>query len=789
MTQEPESKEAKSKSDKQSTTSSAPSTEKKFVQRSLQAIARWSPLGGTSFAFGSFLLKQEWATALALFPVTAISGVWATYSKNFIERLSEIYAERGKKDAEGFVANMDRWNQSFTQAWSEWSKWQFSGFEAKYLQCQRWDCHEDYAVGLKEEEDLPQSNPLLQEVFVPLQLSTDSMEAGYEFRQRGEEYPVMQIWDLLRLVKQKDNYRQIVIRAWGGYGKSTLLKHLAYTYSVRGYGKYRAPKFIPFLLYLADCRKEIIKENPPNLPELLTSYHFKRLPKLSQAKGLEAPPNWALNLLNQGDALVLFDGFDEVPPSERTKVSEWLSWEMQQYRKSVFILTSRPTAYKEDDVARKPSASFWIQDFNREQRKEFVEQWYLCQERHARAERNTPDVGQKAKERAASLLAQIEARPELNDIAGNVLLLNMMARFHRDKQGAELPQRRVELYQDICEMQLGRRPKAKGVTLLLNSISQRQGVLQNLALRMMVRVAKNINDKEGFKQIQRNSLLQLIEMSLSKIDPDVDSEEFLTQMEQVSELLVKRDGSIYQFSHLSFQEFLAAAEIVRLKEEGERLIFKCLGVSTWKDLILFYASLVNPTRIIQEAINRNQTDLAYQIYRQTDKRLNLLPAERKALQGLKEPVKTSRYQKLEEHLKTKQWFEADQEIYRLMITAAGKDEGQWFEPVDLQEFPCDELLAIDRLWVQYSNGLYGFSVQKQIYVECGGKLDFSYPSEKAWDQFCDRIAWKSEGKWVNYPQPFLDNNFINNKGHLPFIFKLYFFKSYEVGLLFSHRDL
>ncbi|MFM7886395.1 MAG: GUN4 domain-containing protein [Pseudanabaena sp.] len=73
--------------------------------------------------------------------------------------------------------------------------------------------------------------------------------------------------------------------------------------------------------------------------------------------------------------------------------------------------------------------------------------------------------------------------------------------------------------------------------------------------------------------------------------------------------------------------------------------------------------------------------------------------------------------------------------------------------------------------MHYSNGLYGFSVQKDIYVECGGKLDFSYPSDKTWNKFCNRTAWKSEGQngmwWVDYPDQFKDN-FMSVKGHLPF---------------------
>jgi len=766
MTQEQKSKEP----DQQT----APNTEKKFVQRSLQTFIEWSPFGGSSFAFGSFLLKQEWTMALILFPVTAVSVVWGAYSKKFIEGLSESYSDRGSNDAKSFVANIDRWNQALTET----IKWQSSGFESKYLKCQELDCHEDEAVGFRDYRNRRTRHPLLRDVFVPLELTSYETEGGYDLKPQERELKPKQIWEILT----ERRYRQIAIRAWGGYGKSTLLKHLAYIYSIGEYRKYNAPKLIPFLLCLADYYKEITKENPPSLPNLLTNFHISRLSRLSRSQKLEVPPDWVQRLLTKGEALVMFDGFDEVPPADRAKVSEWLSWEIQPYQDAVFILTSRPTPYTDDYVARKFNTDFWIKDFNPKQRQQFVEQLYLCQEVSDRDGRDTPDVKVKAKERAASLLAQIEARPELNAIAVNVLLLNMMTQLHRDKHGVELPDRKVELYQDICELQLGRRPSQKKISLLLTSISKRQEVLQVVALEMMKRAAVDREDAKGFKQIQRDDLLQLIKKSLLGIDLDVDASEFLVQMVQVSELLVERDGDIYQFSHLSFQEFLAAAEIVRLK--GEDLLYEHLSLSPWKDTILFYASLVNPTKLLQETINRDAIDSGYQISKQSDKNWNLSGAKKKELDAVKETIKALRYKKLEAYLEAKEWQKADYETYRLMITSVGKDEGNYFNLKELREFPCDVLLAIDRLWLNYSDGLYGFSVQKDIYVKCGGKLDFSLPSDKTWNEFYDRTAWKSEGKWVGYPDQVFKNNFMSVKGHLPW--EVCVLKRDTSFLLFSH---
>ena len=81
-----------------------------------------------------------------------------------------------------------------------------------------------------------------------------------------------------------------------------------------------------------------------------------------------------------------------------------------------------------------------------------------------------------------------------------------------------------------------------------------------------------------------------------------------------------------------------------------------------------------------------------------------------------------------------------------MITTVGKEDGQWFDRADLENFPCEDLRTLDQLWVKYSSGKWGFSVQKQIWQECGSPM--SYNDE--WEKFGDRVGWRKDNDWVDY---------------------------------------
>ncbi|MFM6511066.1 MAG: GUN4 domain-containing protein [Microcystis panniformis] len=121
------------------------------------------------------------------------------------------------------------------------------------------------------------------------------------------------------------------------------------------------------------------------------------------------------------------------------------------------------------------------------------------------------------------------------------------------------------------------------------------------------------------------------------------------------------------------------------------------------------------------------------------------------------------YRKLRDLLKAGKWKEADKETVRLVIEweEAEKEKKRYIR----FNFPCAELRTIDKLWVKYSNGRFGFSVQKQIYqryerIYRGYRGTREY-DEEIWRKFGDKVGWRKGGDWLSYKD-------IIYKGYAPF---------------------
>jgi len=119
------------------------------------------------------------------------------------------------------------------------------------------------------------------------------------------------------------------------------------------------------------------------------------------------------------------------------------------------------------------------------------------------------------------------------------------------------------------------------------------------------------------------------------------------------------------------------------------------------------------------------------------------------------------YQQLADLLAAGRWKEADEETFRVMLQVADREKEGYLEVDDIRQFPCDDLQVIDKLWVQFSKGKFGFSVQKQIWIagEPRVKVDrlptllirwlsrlaFKVKATKAevrsYQNFCRRVGW------------------------------------------------
>ena len=80
---------------------------------------------------------------------------------------------------------------------------------------------------------------------------------------------------------------------------------------------------------------------------------------------------------------------------------------------------------------------------------------------------------------------------------------------------------------------------------------------------------------------------------------------------------------------------------------------------------------------------------------------------------------------------------------------------------EVESIPSIDLSTLDKLWIVYSRGKFGFTVQAKILDSLGGRYDKLWP----------RIGWKKDGIWTRYPKAFNWSIEAPN-GHMPLVNQL-----------------
>ncbi len=113
------------------------------------------------------------------------------------------------------------------------------------------------------------------------------------------------------------------------------------------------------------------------------------------------------------------------------------------------------------------------------------------------------------------------------------------------------------------------------------------------------------------------------------------------------------------------------------------------------------------------------------------------------------------YTKLRDLLAARNWIGANLETGNVLLSIACSKKGRWLDSESIERIPCQDLGMIDQLWVNYSNGRFGFSVQKRIWKSVNGNVN----------QFGDRVGWRVESSWIKYAEFTFSLN--APQGHLP----------------------
>jgi len=419
-------------------------------------------------------------------------------------------------------------------------------------------------------------------------------------------------------------HRHMVILGDPGSGKTTLLRYLALLYGrdlaegtkgVPAKLKLDEAGSLPVLLHLrqfgAFIKEHRAKDDGTEGHALLFEFLFRAM----QGFRIDLPPDFFDPYFQRGQAIILLDGMDEVAdPDLRARVARMVEAFTLAYPKCRFVVTSRVVGYSGAARLTGDYVTTTVRDFSLADVEQFLTYW------HRLVAVGQLGPGESADAFAASqtgqLMSAIRGNERIRDLAINPLLLTVIALVHRDR--VKLPDRRAELYAEAVDVLLGKWDEARGLGALSIledrpfEVSDKRLTLQALALWMHER---------GQKEVSQAELFAFLEKQFGGMVPDSQKrrmaiEKFQRVIEERTGLLTARGEGVYAFSHLTFQEYLAARALAGQDDYVEYTL-RFTGDAWWREIILLEAghlsgdSVARASRLIRAIADHRKEPLPY----------------------------------------------------------------------------------------------------------------------------------------------------------------------------------
>lgn len=431
--------------------------------------------------------------------------------------------------------------------------------------------------------------PELKQVFVEphLAISYNPQQTHFDLiinQQLQGQHP---IWDFLRL---GHGHTPLVLAILGapGTGKTTLQQHLALTFAANQQYQYYLKPLTPILLFLPNHLAWIEHDSAtktPTLPQLIYEHQ-------NNLSDLKAPPHWFAQQLKKGKCLVLLDGLSEVANlKHRQIVSNWIEKQIHDYPNCPFIITARPQGYLMAPITG--AHILEVQPLNTAQAQQLTQAWYLATQANAFGGQINDQVRHRAKLGSQQLLEHLANTPTLRPLADNPLLLTMTVMLHR-YQG-QFPKQRLDLYAQIGELLLDFwiSPIQKQSDPLTKE--QKWEMLQTLAAQMMFKQISSISSQPR----------EILSDSLKPIKLDIPKNQiiipFLNHLQNQNGLLLENETGQWRFAHLTIQEYLAAADL--LKQPTIPLNWnQFVNDSWWYETLRFLIAQSDATPIMQASV-------------------------------------------------------------------------------------------------------------------------------------------------------------------------------------------